>query len=61
MFKVKIYISEKSQKAVRCLIVDLGYRTAVLSYDICLISELLKKPVCEIYELKPGVYDIPRI
>lgn len=60
MFKIKIYRSEKSQKIVRCLIADLGYRVAVLSYDICLISELLKKPVSEIYELVPGLYNIPK-
>ena len=60
MFKIKIYRSEKSQKLVRCLIVDLGYRVAVLSYDICLISELLRIPVSEIYELGPNLYDIPK-
>lgn len=60
MFKIKIYYSDKTGKLVRCIICDLGYRIAVLSYDICLISELLRKPIQEVYELPPNIYDIPK-
>lgn len=57
MFKIKIYYN-KDNKLIRALIVDLGYRVIVLSYDVAVISEILRLSIAQVYELKPGVYDI---
>ncbi len=55
---MKIYyekkVSTKTQRPYDCLYVNLGYRTATLSFDRQLISELLHMNLADLYNLPAG-------
>lgn len=54
----KLYVekrhSKKSDKDFLALVIDLGYATKMVNFDIALMSELTELPVSALYELKVG-------
>lgn len=55
---VKLYVekrfSKKSERDFLALVVDLGYATKMVNFDVALMSELTELPVSALYELKVG-------
>lgn len=58
---IKLRVYAKDGKLNRCLICDLGYRIAYVSFDMMLICELMNKTPNEIYSLSIGDYVIGEI
>lgn len=55
---MKLYVekrhSAKSNKDFLALVLNLGYATKLINFDICLMSELTELPVSALYGLKVG-------
>lgn len=52
---VKCFTSTKdSSKFYTALIVDLGYRSAILTFDFGLLSEITGRSIAELRSMKPG-------
>lgn len=47
-------------KKYAAIVVDLGYRTATLTFDRNLCAELLRVPIHELFELADGNYSVGR-
>ena len=55
---VKKAISSKTGKPYSCLVLKMGYRDAVLSFDFNLCAEALRLSVTELFDLENGEYPV---
>lgn len=55
---VKKATSSKSGKVYFCLVLKMGYRDALLSFDYNLCAEALRVSVPELFDLENGEYPV---
>lgn len=55
---VKKAISVKTGKPYTCFVLKMGYRDAVLSFDLNLCAEALRMSIPELFDLPDGEYPV---
>lgn len=55
---VKKAVSSKTGKPYTCLVLKMGYRDAVLSFDFNLCAEALRMSISDLFDLPDGDYPV---